>query len=150
MSIFAKMITTLEPRIITPPQAKGLLKKIKPQPAVASGLHQESAIGLYLVKYGSTPQASVFLYPAKYTLTPKIIMDFDGRFTEVNEPAVNREFKDTSIETLDKLFLQSAKSAGLISFMDYEHKLYREKVLEHAFDRRTDMFLADIIQELKP
>ncbi len=122
-------------------------KKTKPFLLVDRGLQRESRIELYVVYFESGLQASAFIYSATFHLTSSHIKLMDSRFNEVEKRVISREFKDRGIEELNAAFLREAKP--LIPFMSHDYTIHNPRVLEHSFAARAEIYLEDVIKELK-
>ena len=126
----------------------GELKKTSSHSLVAAGLQRESAIALYRLNYNGTPQASVFVYPWDYRLNQGKIIALDYAFTDINPFLALREFKDTSIEDLNQLFLNTARRIA-IPFFSHNYSDAKYRIFENSFNVQLAVHLKDIIAELK-
>jgi hypothetical protein len=118
----------------------------RPQSIVADGLHQESKISLYVLAYNGNIQASTFIYPASYILSSEIIEQLDA-FTNISDLIITREFKDFSMEELSVLLLREAKP--LIPFMNHEYNFEKRRIMEHSFQKDSQVYLENVIKSLK-
>lgn len=128
---------------------ESLLTRVKPVPLVAVGSHKNSQIDLYTVKYDGIAQSSVFVYPSWYALRREGIPELDALFSEVSQRIISKTFKNTSVEDLDRAFIDSAKRGSLISMMNHPYLLHKPVIYEHSFAQGTSVFLEDIIRELQ-
>lgn len=137
------------PVLVSPPETleRGTLKFTKPELFTTSGLYQESKIELYLLKYNSTLQASVFIHPSRVILTPEKILALDGLFSNIEKRIIAREFKELSIEELSQHFLRLTKP--LIPFMSPDYRLEQATIIEHSFPYESSILLKQIIEDLR-
>lgn len=126
-----------------------LLEREKPDPLlVALGTHRNSQVDLYVLRYEGVLQSSVFVYPSWYALRLQGIPLLDPRFSDPQRITF-RKFRNTSVEDLDRVFMESARKIGLISIMDHSYTLHRPPIYEHSFIYEVRDFLEDVIKEIR-
>jgi len=111
------------------------------------GIHQESKLSLYSVVYNRIPQASVFIYPSTYVLTPSRICERDNNFLIMQStPIIHREFKDTAMEDLSRQLLELTRP---LPFLSRRYPIPKPEIITHSFDERAAEYLTGVIKDLK-
>ncbi len=134
-------------RVVLEVKDEPLLRTKDKGSLMAQGLHQESRIKLYCLRFESQRQASVFIYTACYILDPRRIVEIDSRFSDIDLLRVSREFKDTSLEDLRRRFLDDVKP--LIPFMDHDYSFNRLRIFQHSFVDKSVDYLEGVIRDLR-
>lgn len=106
---------------------------------VTADLHQESKIALYMSDHIQSPKTVVFVYPSKCRLdSDKITLNL-AKYTHVNGPLIEREFKDLSTPELSRTFFK--RIHPLMSDFSYDHQIDTLQIKAHLFDPRAAEFL---------
>lgn len=143
------MPVSIEERVTELPtkeKAEMQREKTKYGVLVAQSLHKESKIDLYRLSFNSIQQSSVFIYPADFSLTSEVIFELDS-FDNFCKRFKGREFKDTSMEDLNFLFLGEAHPC--IPFMSHDYNYHKIKIIEHSFHFKAAVYLEGVIEGLK-